>query len=236
MFTKKIVDSDAFLEMPQSSQLLYFHLSMRADDDGFINNPKRISKMLGCGDDDLKILLIKKFILDFESGVIVIKHWRLHNSIRIDRYHETEYLDEKKQLVVKDNGVYTTKNKVEVIDWQPNGNQLQPEYSLGKDSIGKIKNTLCQDVIEYLNLKSQSKFTTSKAHCSHINARAEEGHTLDDFKKVIDNMCDKWLTDKDMSQYLRPSTLFGTKFEGYLNAEPKNKKEERPSKSWGVTI
>ena len=87
---------------------------------------------------------------------------------------------------------------------------------------------LCKSVIEYLNLKSQSKFTPSKAHCSHINARSEEGHTLDDFKKVIDNMCDKWLTDKDMSQYLRPSTLFGTKFEGYLSMKPVISKRSEP--------
>ena len=86
MFAKTIIDSDAFLDMPLSSQALYFHLAMRADDDGFINNPKKLQRMVGCGEDDLKLLMVKKFILVFESGVIVIKHWKIHNYIRSDRY------------------------------------------------------------------------------------------------------------------------------------------------------
>ena len=94
MFAKTIIDSDAFLDMPQSTQLLYFHLSMRADDDGFINNPKKIQRMIGCSEDDLKILITKKFIITFESGVIVIKHWKIHNYIRNDRYKETTYKEE----------------------------------------------------------------------------------------------------------------------------------------------
>ena len=94
MFAKTIIDSDAFLDMPHTTQLLYFHLSMRADDDGFINNPKNIMRMIGCKDDDLKILLTKKFLLPFESGVVVIKHWQIHNYIQKDRYHETKYKEE----------------------------------------------------------------------------------------------------------------------------------------------
>ena len=97
MFAKTIIDSDAFLEMPLSTQSLYFHLSMRADDDGFVNNPKRIQKMIGASDDDLKLLIAKSFILIFESGVIVIKHWRINNYIRNDRYHETVYQEVQKE-------------------------------------------------------------------------------------------------------------------------------------------
>ena len=89
MFAKTIIDSDAFLDMPLSTQALYFHLSMRADDDGFINNPKKIQRMIGCSDDDLKLLMAKSFINAFESGIIVIKHWRLHNSICKDRCKPT---------------------------------------------------------------------------------------------------------------------------------------------------
>ena len=74
MFTQKIIDSDAFLEMPTSAQALYFHLNMRADDDGFVNNPKKITRYVGAAEDDLKLLLLKRFIIGFESGVIVIKH------------------------------------------------------------------------------------------------------------------------------------------------------------------
>lgn len=107
MFTMKIVDSDAFLDMPLSAQCLYFHLNMRADDDGFIGNPKRIMRTIGCHEDDFKILIAKRFILTFEDGVIVIKHWRMHNCISQNRYHETQYIDEKGKLLLKGNKAYS---------------------------------------------------------------------------------------------------------------------------------
>ena len=107
MFTMKIVDSDAFLEMPLSTQCLYFHLNMRADDDGFIGNTKRIMKIIGASEDDLRLLIAKRFVLTFEDGVIVIKHWRMHNTLSRDRYAETSYTDEKKTLLLKDNGSYS---------------------------------------------------------------------------------------------------------------------------------
>ena len=107
MFSLQIVDTDAFLDMPATSQLLYFHLSMRADDDGFVPNPKKIMRMINSQEDDLKVLMVKRFILSFESGVIVIKHWRINNYIQKDRYQETKYLDEKNGLAIKDNGAYT---------------------------------------------------------------------------------------------------------------------------------
>lgn len=107
MFAKTIIDSDAFIDMPLSTQALYFHLSMRADDDGFINNPKKIQRMIGCSDDDLKVLIAKRFILPFDSGVVVIKHWKIHNYIQKDRYRETVYKEEKAMLDVKENNAYT---------------------------------------------------------------------------------------------------------------------------------
>lgn len=106
MFAKTIIDSDTFLDMPLSTQALYFHLSMRADDDGFINNPRKIQRSIGATDDDLKLLIAKQFTIPFESGVVVIKHWRLHNYIQKDRYKPTIYQDEKAQLSVENNGVY----------------------------------------------------------------------------------------------------------------------------------
>ena len=98
MFTKKITESDAFLDMPLSTQCLYFHLNMSADDDGFVNNPKKIQRMIGASDDDLKLLLAKSFILAFESGIIVIKHWKMQNYIQSDRYKPTDYAEEKAML------------------------------------------------------------------------------------------------------------------------------------------
>ncbi|EGO5156501.1 DNA replication protein [Enterococcus faecalis] len=146
MFAKTIIDSDAFLDMPLSTQSLYFHLSMRADDDGFINNPKKIQRMVGCGDDDLKLLMAKKFILVFDSGVIVIKHWKIHNYIRNDRYKPTLYQEEKAELAEKNSKAYTF--KTEVIESEnhlgiPDGNrmgyQMDTQVRLGKDRLVKDK-------------------------------------------------------------------------------------------------
>lgn len=107
MFAKTIIDSDAFLDMPLSTQALYFHLSMRADDDGFINNPKKIQRIVGASDDDLKLLIAKSFIIAFESGVMVIKHWRMHNYIQKDRYKPTVYREEASLIGIKENKAYT---------------------------------------------------------------------------------------------------------------------------------
>lgn len=107
MFAKTIIDSDAFMDMPLTTQALYFHLSMRADDDGFINNPRKIQRMIGASDDDLKLLIAKRFILSFDSGVVAIKHWKIHNYIAKDRYIPTVYQAELALLETKKNGAYT---------------------------------------------------------------------------------------------------------------------------------
>ncbi|EGO5140986.1 DNA replication protein [Enterococcus faecalis] len=146
MFAKTIIDSDAFLDMPLSTQSLYFHLSMRADDDGFINNPKKIQRMVGCGDDDLKLLIAKRFILVFDSGVIVIKHWKIHNYIRNDRYKPTLYQEEKAELVEKNSKAYTFKTEVleseshlGIPDDNHVGYQMDTQVRLGKDRLVKDK-------------------------------------------------------------------------------------------------
>jgi len=107
MFAKSIIDSDAFMDMPISSQCLYFHLSIRADDDGFVNNPKKIAKMINSSDDDMRILLAKKFIITFDSGVIVVTHWQVHNYIQSDRYKPSLCHEEKALLGLTENKVYT---------------------------------------------------------------------------------------------------------------------------------
>ena len=139
MFTQKIIDSDAFLDMPLSTQALYFHLNMRADDDGFVNNPKRIQRTIGASEDDLKLLLAKRFLIGFESGVIVIKHWRMHNTLRKDRYNPTQYKEELSLLAIKDNNAYTEKMPeiAMATTWQPPGNQMATQYSIDKYSIDK---------------------------------------------------------------------------------------------------
>lgn len=107
MFSKSIVESDPFLDMPLSTQALYFHLGMVADDDGFVNSPKKIMRSICATEDDLKLLITKKFVLVFESGILVIKHWKINNYIRTDRYQATVYQDEKSQITEKSNKSYT---------------------------------------------------------------------------------------------------------------------------------
>ena len=130
MFAKRIIDSDAFLDMPLSTQSLYFHLSMRADDEGFINNPKRIQRMIGASDDDCKLLIAKGFILVFETGVIVIKHWKIHNYIQKDRFKPTICSEEKKEIVTEEDGTYTQCTR--------NGYDSDTQVRIGKVSIGKV--------------------------------------------------------------------------------------------------
>ena len=340
MFAKTIIDSDAFLDMPLTAQALYFHLSMRADDDGFVNNPKRIQRSIGCNDDDYNVLVAKRFILTFESGIIVIKHWKLHNYIRQDRKKDTAYPEEMALLEIKDNGAYSFRNDlleitdsapkklslrqkayeqsnlpysfdnkirmafygkpcpvcgvamrgmvdecgvaietcrpsiqhnipiskggkhelgnisvichkcnvslkdtetgalnadevIEVWDSLTNGGQLtgkrQTTDRIGKDSIGKDNNSMSDtsddthstivDIIAYLNHVVGAKYTTRcKSTNKMINARLREGHTVDDFKTVIDKKYAQWGKDPKMAQYLRPETLFcASHFESYLN-------------------
>ncbi|WP_415346870.1 phage replication initiation protein [Clostridium perfringens] len=173
MFSKTIIDSDIFLDMPLSTQALYFHLSMRADDDGFVNNPRKIQRMVGCGDDDIKLLIAKQFIIPFESGICVIKHWRIHNYIRNDRYKPTMYQEEKGQLLLEENNMYELSSSVPLIDTDssknnvgiPNGYQMDTngipsdiqngnpgEVRLGKDSIDNniSKDILCSTTVQRL--------------------------------------------------------------------------------------
>jgi hypothetical protein len=121
MFSKQIVDSDAFLEMPLSTQALYFHLSMRADDDGFLNNAKKVMKIIGANQNDYDLLVAKSFVIQFPDGICVIKHWRINNYLRKDRYTETIYQEEKSHLTVQPNGRYSFRNAVESSDVLPVG-------------------------------------------------------------------------------------------------------------------
>ena len=140
MFAKTIIDSDAFIDMPVTARLLYYDLAMRADDDGFVNSPKKIMRMIGASQDDLSILILRKFIIPFESGVVVIKHWRIHNYIQKDRYHPSKYEDEKAMLSVQENGAYTLNDVSEVGTTciQP-VSKTDTQVRLGKVRLGKVR-------------------------------------------------------------------------------------------------
>lgn len=191
MFSLQIVDTDAFLDMPGSAQLLYFHLAMRADDDGFVGNTKKIMRMVGSADDDFKILLVKNFVIPFQSGVCVIKHWRIHNLIRGDRYNETKYVDEKEQIELKENGAYTM-----ATTGIPTGNQMAPQVRLGKDSIGKDREETSLSFLE--NLPETVRMQLSeKYHISPkgIQSKAtdlllycrQKGKVYKDYKSFLEN-------------------------------------------------
>ncbi|MFU2180741.1 conserved phage C-terminal domain-containing protein [Streptococcus pluranimalium] len=230
MFSKKITDTDKFMAMPDSAKILYFYLNMNADDDGFIGNPKTIQRMIGSNDDDMTLLIAKQYVIPFDSGVIVIKDWKIHNYIQSDRYQKTIYKDEIEQLNVKRGETYTFKN--ECIQ---NVSKMYPQDRLDKDRLDKDRLDIYspvsdetkddipyKEIIDYLNDKAKTNYRASgKDTKSHIKARWNEGFNLDDFKTVIDKQVARW-TNTEYQQYLRPKTLFGTKFESYLNSpEPK---------------
>lgn len=165
MFAKSIITSDAFLDLPPTTRCLYFSLGMFADDDGFCNNPKSIMRQVGSTVDDMNLLIAKKFLLVFDNGVIVIKHWRIHNYIRSDRYHETNYKDEKAQLTLDENGAYRKTEDCKMIESGipvgiPTVSEVDTEVrdrvgkSKDKDKYGEFQNVLLKES-EYKKLKER---------------------------------------------------------------------------------
>lgn len=136
MFAKSVIDSDLFLDMPMTAQALYFHLAMRADDDGFVNNPRKIQRMIGASDDDCRILIAKQFIIPFDSGIVVIRHWRIHNYIQKDRYKPTLYEQEKAQIAPDQSGAYVSTLDTECVQ---DVSTLDTQVRLGKDRVGKVR-------------------------------------------------------------------------------------------------
>lgn len=235
MMSKSIIKSDTFLDMPATTQNLYFHMLLDADDDGFINAPKSIMRMIGAKDDDMKVLAAKQFVIPFESGVVVIKDWKIHNYIQNDRYKPST-LPERDLLNIQKDKTYTLKSDVSRMD-----TECIQTVSIGKDRLGKVRigkdrvgkdsiDTLCHvshddvdkshiEIIEYLNLKTGSKFkATTKPYIQAIRSRLKEGYTVDDFKTVIDKKCREWKGTK-LEKYLTPKTLFApSHFDTYLNS------------------
>lgn len=138
MFSLDIVDTDVFLDLPTSSQALYFHLGMRADDDGFVSSPKKITAMVGANQDDLKLLIAKGFVIPLEGGIVVIRHWKQNNYIQNDRYKKTIYQEQIKQLSVED-GAYTVNMDTKCIQ---SVSEMYPQDSIGK--ISKDNKTMCK--------------------------------------------------------------------------------------------
>lgn len=136
MFSLAVVDTDKFLDMSSSAQALYFHLGMHGDDDGFVSSPKKIARVAGCNDDDLRLLAAKGFVIPFDSGVVVITDWRIHNTLKNDRYHETVYQEEKAKIDMLPNGKYALSSNA-VPECIQDGSGVESEHNVTQPNVTK---------------------------------------------------------------------------------------------------
>lgn len=249
MLSNKIIDSARFIKMPISSQALYFHLVAKGDDDGIVE-AFNVMRMIGATEDDLKVLISKGFVIVLNEDLVsYITDWKEHNLIRADRKVDSIYKDLLLQIVpdvdlleAKPTYYQRKKQKADICLT----NDSIGKNSIGKDSIEEVslveENTYSpakaeqltipyKEICDYLNIRTNSNYrSTTKKTKDLIKARFNEGFTLDDFKTVIDKKTIDWLEDGEMSKYLRPETLFGTKFESYLNQRVSEKRsyQSRP--------
>lgn len=233
MFTKKIIDSDLFLDMPLSAQALYMHLNLQADDDGFVNNPKRIQRTIGASEDDLKLLIAKRFVLCFETGVIVIKHWRMHNALRADRHKPTQYQEEFAMLKIKENGAYSDGVNQMATICQPSGNQLPPNGCRSID-----KNRLEQVSIDIYAQKCAQEFpqktdTVSIPYQYRIEKNSNFPVTVSDTDTVNNNNPVLDITNTDSKRAAREKTKEQEeRFSLFWNAYPKKKSKADAEKAF----
>ena len=208
MFSKSIIDSDLFLDMPATTQMLYFHLAMRADDDGFINNPKRIMRMIGAADDDMRILIAKKFVILFDSGIVVIKHWRIHNYIRSDRYKPSIFAEKNslhldKSMVYQENSNYNhsgipNDNQPDtngIPDVNQPGDNVDTQVRLDKDrtnnlSILDAKSKKITPTLEEIRIFAEQEgihIDTQKFYDYYIGTgwKTKNGQLIKDWRKTL---------------------------------------------------
>lgn len=190
MFSLQVFDSDEFLAMPLSTQALYLHLALRADDDGFLNNPKRIIRSIGSSEDEMKLLIAKGYVIPFESGICVIRHWRIHNYIRSDRYHETTHTDEKAMLTLASNGEYAVGMTSGIPSVNQPTHQLDTEVRLGKDRLGKgsqgcayARDDLDDNLTAYI---TTNLYTPTSGNWEALREIMADGMSADMVKAAVD--------------------------------------------------
>jgi uncharacterized phage protein (TIGR02220 family) len=248
MFDRNITTNDDFLELSAQAQCIYFYIGIVADDDGLTKNYKSYMKLIGATDKDLQSLIDKSFIYKFDSDVIAIRHWKINNTIRNDRYRPTMFQNEFSKLAIADNNEYILLETNGI----PDGNQVDTQNSIDKNSKDKIsidenslekkskeKNNIVEkrediiilsgndivvkDVIDYLNNKINSSYNWENKKIKElVNNWIEKGYKKLDFQIVIDKKFDEW-KDTKMVVHLNPYTLFGDKFENYYNQPVKKK-------------
>ena len=211
MFSLDVVDTDIFLDMPASSQNLYFHLGMRADDDGFVSSPRKITKLVNCSRDDLNVLISRGFVIAFADGIVVITHWRQNNYIQKDRYKETVYKNDLESLSIE-NGVY----RLDTVRIQ-SGNNLEAQVSIGKDSIVENKTYSCAfEEFWKAYPRKKEKSAAYKAYKATLN----KGFSEDELMTAVKRYAKKKKKEQRESRYIKLCSTFlgpNTPFMDYLN-------------------
>lgn len=240
MMAKGIIDTDMFMTMPTDAQCLYFHLLLRADDDGFIANPKMIMKTIGSNEDNLSILIAKGFVIGFASGVIVIKHWRIHNCIQNDRYHKT--LCKEKQYLSMEKGIYEISESTDSISGNDpldpkciqNGSKMDPQVRLGKVRLGKVNTPLtpleqggtCANLQNGFN-EFWNKYPRKVAKGNALkayNARLKDGWSPEELMTALNGYVAEIEKSRTARKYIKHASTFlssATPFTDYLKTEPK---------------
>lgn len=218
MFSLDVVDTDIFLDMPASSQNLYFHLGMRADDDGFVSSPRKITKLVNCSRDDLNVLISRGFVIAFADGIVVITHWRQNNYIQKDRYKETVYKNDLESLSIE-NGVY----RLDTVRIQ-SVNNLEAQVSIGEDSIVENKTYSCAfEEFWKAYPRKKEKSAAYKAYKATLN----KGFSVDELMTAVKRYADECKKEQRDSRYIKLCSTFlgpNTPFMDYLNQN-----EEKPA-------
>lgn len=264
MFSMRICDSDSFLDMPLSTQALYFHLNMRADDDGFVGNPKRIARLIGSSEDEIKLLLAKRFIIGFDNGIIVIKHWRMHNTLKSDRYHPTVYQEEFAQLMIKPNKSYTESCFAESLpedektllgtEMEPKRNQsgtsdIDIGLGLGKGLDKDLEKEEEEDIVGNQGLCSDPDVPVSKPQCKETKMDEKAIARQFEIEKIIEqwNSLDAYginpvmrIGKKSMRYKNLNARLEEYGFDGIINAIRKVEESDflkgKNDKGWTITF
>ena len=214
MFAKTIIDSDSFIDMPVTARLLYYDLAMRADDDGFVNSPKKIMRMIGASQDDLSILLLKKFVIGFENGIVVIKHWKIHNYIRKDTYKPTNYIEEKQLLELDGKNAYTLKN---------DGSRLSVDEPSTQDRLGKDR--LGKDRLEDITPQAAKPIRHKYGMYNNVLL------TDDDLEKLKSEFADWEQRIERLSEYIAST---GKLYKNHLATIRSWARKEKPDKKVGA--
>lgn len=205
MFSKKVTDTDTFLDMPLSTQALYFHLNMHADDDGFIDNTKTIQRMIGSSDDDRKLLVAKQFLLPFENGVVVIKDWRVHNYIRKDTYNQTMYPNELEQLNINNSGQYERQDLLPYTERPRDVDETLTQVRLGKDRLGKDSKDILSgsDEPDSTRIQKSERDQMFETIWKLYPKKSGKANAKKDFDKAIKSGIDPELIKSKLEEYLK---------------------------------